>query len=224
MTVKWYTHRVDGASAQQRPRRVDLLFAANGVETDSPGRVAPMAGVMIARKLFPPEPRRATLDFTYTDDELERIRSGEMLDQQANWLSRKATRLTKQAFKRLGILAVPYFAIFGLVAASPGARENNNSLAVIVLAVGFFALMIAMNQALIWWRYRKKANDRRLRIITAPAIVSSGHKVTFGVGPGAPHWIFPYRDFDEITPNALHNVYYCSDVLGYLEEVDEDLA
>lgn len=97
--------------------------------------------------------------------------------------------------------------------------------AILLLIPGFMALMALLIWPIVYFRFFRPANNRKLNVLSdAKAKIRNGNKkltmVKFGDFKNARQWPFPSDQVDRLQDGGLYDVYWIGDALVFLEPAD----
>jgi len=177
-----------------------------------------LLGNHIREKYFPEEGRVANLEFDYSPEEIEQLRSRNLPAAAMALVTANQQRHARRNWMMAGFALVFTIVAFGIVALAADVPSGTR-LAVFLIGVGFCLALVAVSVLQRWYSHGRHAKATNLRVYTAPAVKGPDRQtVRFGGSPTAPDWTFPYSDARTLTEGTEYTVYHVHDVLVYLEE------
>lgn len=180
-----------------------------------------MAGEQLGRRLaqYVYGTPSTTLDFDYTEQELDKIRAGRIPDSVLTRIASRSAAVTGRALKAW----LPLFLVFAVLAGVIAATAENGRVAVPLLLMGIFAVFAGIFFGQLWWNYRRPAKNRTLKVQALRAYKSTtDFSVRFGqTAMTGRSWSMDKTAFGLVNGDGLYNVYSAAGTMVYLEEVEE---
>lgn len=163
------------------------------------------------------------LAFHYSEDEMAQIRAGELPERIAKGMIQQHGTAWRRDLLALGIRFAIFVVLFGIGTTRLGVwtgGENSQAFGLLMLGVAIAIAILAVPGLALWRKYRSQAAMRRVRMMTAHAIVESSNVVRFTSSAARPAWRFSESDVQTIEDKGRYRIYWADDRLVYLEPVN----